>query len=584
MATSWAAQRLAEFLAAISASPDAASAVTRALEWTAETLEAEVAAMVRSGRVVDSVGFPAGEAPVERLVAVVAAGGGLVPIPPGLEGQALVIALDSTAEGGHLLLARAEERSFTREEANLARALARILALTLRMLGLLTISREKEEENARLIAALSERRVLLERLTRIQRSISHQVDLQSVLDAIVVGARELLSDDLAVLWLVDPANPAQLVAASTSGFPPAGLGLPMRLPADQDLVGRAMRTGEPIVVENPDAEERAICAPVREGGQATGAIAVSSFGARPPYTTYEREALMAFAEHVRLAIANARTLDELAAQRRTELEFDLARKILADLSPAAPAHHPCLDVYAETRPTHLVGGDFFDFESGEDEDLVCVLGDVAGKGIPAALLVAMTRSAIRVAVRAAGATAPRGVLERANSDLYQDFSQLGLFATVLLTRFDFRTRTLRLVNAGHSPVIYRPAGGRARLVRAKAPPIGVEVGWRGGGTACLRLGANDLLVAATDGFSDAVSLRTGQLFGHERLLDLTDQTARGSAADIAAAFFDATDDFSSGGGPSDDRTLVVVRGAPGGQVPAGRTQLSDPAPGPRTCH
>src|ERR1041385_2593596 len=264
MATSWAAQQLAEFLAAISASPDDVSAVTRALEWTAETLEAEVAAMVRHGRVVDSVGFPAGQVPVERLVAVVAAGGGRVPIPPGLEGEALVIALDATAttEGGHLLLARAEERSFSREETNLARALARILALTLRMLGLLTISREKEQENARLIAALSERRVLLERLARIQRSISHQVDLPSVLDASVVGARELLRDDVAVLWLVDPADPAHLLAAATAGCPPAGLGLPMRLPADQDPVARAMRTGEPVVVEKP--EERAICAPVRE--------------------------------------------------------------------------------------------------------------------------------------------------------------------------------------------------------------------------------------------------------------------------------------------------------------------------------
>src|SRR5437588_562277 len=114
---------------------------------------------------------------------------------------------------------------------------------------------------------------------------------------------------------------------------------------------------------------------------------------------------------------------ETLRRARVELEFELARSIQADLSPAVPTGHPGVDVHAVSRPAHDVGGDFFDFTWGDDGRLVSMLGDVAGKGIPAALLVAMTRAIIRTSSRAMQGSNPGGVLGRANAELYQDFSQ-----------------------------------------------------------------------------------------------------------------------------------------------------------------
>jgi hypothetical protein len=88
MANGWAGQQLAEFLTVVSICPDEGAAFAAALEWTAEALEAEVAAIIRGGEVIASLGFPTGRVPVERLVAVATAGRGLIPVPPGIECRA----------------------------------------------------------------------------------------------------------------------------------------------------------------------------------------------------------------------------------------------------------------------------------------------------------------------------------------------------------------------------------------------------------------------------------------------------------------------------------------------------------------
>ena len=182
------------------------------------------------------------------------------------------------------------------------------------------------------------------------------------------------------------------------------------------------------------------------------------------FTAPEQKLMAAIAAYGGAQLEGVLLHQETLRRARVELEFELARSIQADLSAAVPAGHPGVDVYAESRAAHVVGGDFFDFAPRSEERLVCLLGDVAGKGIPAALLVAMTRSIIRTASRKMEGSAPGLVLGQANADLYQDFSKLSRFATVFLACFEYPARRVVMASAGHSPVIYRPADGRAELV------------------------------------------------------------------------------------------------------------------------
>jgi sigma-B regulation protein RsbU (phosphoserine phosphatase) len=273
----------------------------------------------------------------------------------------------------------------------------------------------------------------------------------------------------------------------------------------------------------------------------------------------EEKLAVAIAAHAGSQLDSVLLYQESLRRTRLELEFDLARSVQRGLTPPLPAGYPGLDVYAESRPTSIVGGDFFDFVTTADDQLLCTIGDVAGKGIPAAMLVAMTRAALRGAARGSGGAAPARILERANADLLQDYGRLALFATVLLGRLDPAAGLLTVANAGHSPVIYRPAGGPARLIRSDAPPLGVLEEWPGGDLE-LRLDPGAMLIVATDGISEAENPTTGELYGYDRVVALAETTAGLTASGIAAAFFGAVDDFSAGvDSAADDQTLLVVR-------------------------
>jgi hypothetical protein len=209
---SWSTQQLAEFLEAVSAFGDEESAIRGAVEQAAEILEAEAGAMVNATGVLASVGFPAGAAPDDELAAAARGEAAAIEVP-GVGACAVeAAAVEDERAPGWLVLARAGQE-FTREEAILVRGMGRVLSLVLRMLGALQEERGLRER-------LEERQALLERLAKIQRSIVQRADRQEVLDAIVTGAVELLGDDVAVLRLRDPEDPASTVAVASRGMAP----------------------------------------------------------------------------------------------------------------------------------------------------------------------------------------------------------------------------------------------------------------------------------------------------------------------------------------------------------------------------
>ncbi len=161
-----------------------------------------------------------------------------------------------------LVLARHDDLVFSSEERNLARGMARMLALTVRLLRVLGAERRLRElsdrqsaENARLVGSLAERQRLLERLSKIQGSIVSRRDLQEVLDAIVAGAHELLGDETVGLRLIDPDDPDQLILVASAGVSPELLREIRRSPLGQGAGGRAAAEGRLIVIEDYAADD-----------------------------------------------------------------------------------------------------------------------------------------------------------------------------------------------------------------------------------------------------------------------------------------------------------------------------------------
>jgi sigma-B regulation protein RsbU (phosphoserine phosphatase) len=243
---------------------------------------------------------------------------------------------------------------------------------------------------------------------------------------------------------------------------------------------------------------------------------------------------------------------------RIQTEMALARDVQLALVPTAAPTCPGLDVFATTRPASVVGGDFFNFAQPDAQHLNLVLADLTGKGMSAAMLMTMTRVTLQAGWAAYPNATPADVAGFANRVLYEDFTRVGVFATLFYGAYEVRTRTLAYTNAGQSPVVVCPAGEPARLLEADDIPLGVMAGGSYS-TQTLTLGPDDILLIGTDGLTEAWQGNT--IFGYQRLLDVVSLHRQLPAKGIAEAVIDAVMHFSNGR-QNDDQTLIVLKGEP----------------------
>ncbi|MEV4539560.1 sensor domain-containing diguanylate cyclase [Asanoa sp. NPDC049518] len=305
-------QQLVELLAVVSSSKDEATAVQNAVERSAQALEAEVAAAVIDGNVVASIGFPPGGVPHDEIVAMTRGQQSTLYVP-GLGDCPTVTAAWAGSHPGHLVLVR-WGAPFQVEEQNLVRGMARVLELTLTMLRTLVAEHAIRE-------SLQERQRLLEHLSAIQRAISHREDLQQILDTITDAARDLLGDEIGLLWVREEPDSGQARLAAAAGTRHVD-------PADRPVVDLTAESseGETMVTDRvavrhgqelqsrmlrllgPSAVHASMAAPVHDSGVLTGALVVASCDANRSYTSGDEQTLSAFAENVSLALTDANTL------------------------------------------------------------------------------------------------------------------------------------------------------------------------------------------------------------------------------------------------------------------------------------
>lgn len=267
----------------------------------------------------------------------------------------------------------------------------------------------------------------------------------------------------------------------------------------------------------------------------------------------------AIADQASAQIERMLLYQEMFDQAKLRTEMELARRVQLDLLPRTLPRVAGLDIYANSRPAYQVGGDFFDFIHDEGRPFIFSIGDVTGKGLSAALLMTMTRTALHSKSQFMPYPTPEAVMRQSNEDLYNDFTRVGVFATVFVGQYEVGSQRLMYANAGHAPVIYRPHDGEPVLLRADSTAIGIlPVSYCR--NQVLRLGPDDLLVVATDGFSD-VRDPGEEIFGVDRLIELVDRLHGGTAHEIAAGMFEEADRFGHGRQQDDDQTLIVIKGA-----------------------
>jgi len=303
-----------------------------------------------------------------------------------------------------------------------------------------------------------------------------------------------------------------------------------------------------------------ICVPLVAHGRPLGVVYVDTQYDTAPggrnFTRDDLELMSGIANQAALALENARLHDEALRHQRTERELEIARSIQEQLLPGTFPVIPRVEFAAECRPARQVGGDYYDVFQAVDGRLAIVLGDAAGKGVPAAISVAMLRTAVRTRLLARGNVTLDGVTSDINNAICGDCLRDN-FITLFIMLFNPATNEIAYVNAGHvAPVLARSSGEVLRLNEG-GPLLGAIPGGEYTRTV-IQLKPGDSVVMFSDGVTDTHNLR-GDLYGDERLVSNVTHARTLSAERICESINEAVVGFRETREQFDDLTIVVLK-------------------------
>ena len=246
-----------------------------------------------------------------------------------------------------------------------------------------------------------------------------------------------------------------------------------------------------------------------------------------------------------------------ATKERIESELKIAHEIQMNMVPKTFPPFPDrreFDLHAALVPAREVGGDFYDFFFLDDQRLCFAIGDVSGKGVPAALFMALTKTMFRATGGHRDAT-PVGILSRLNGEMYQD-NDTCMFATVFCCVLDARTGQVEYGNAGHTMPYVMSNGTVMALPRTGGTALGVTAVGRVG-TGQLLLKPGDRLVLYTDGVTEAVD-ESGRFFSEASLRETLRGASGPGSKDVIERVLEQIHRFSGGAPQADDITLLVL--------------------------
>lgn len=373
----------------------------------------------------------------------------------------------------------------------------------------------------------------LELIVRMTRDFASSLDIDATLRKALSRITRYIGAEGGAIFLLDDSGTELLCHACDGPVHLTGL----RLQATEGVVGRSVRQNacemvrdalndpnfEPRVDQKTGFTTRSIlCAPLSVQDQCLGAIElVNKKGGTGLFDPTDLHLLQAMASSAALALLNARFAADLVQQDRQRHELELAAEIQSSLLPGEQP--PDFPVAGITRPAHLVSGDFFDFMVLADGRIGFAVGDVSGKGMQAALLMAKTASVYRCLAKTE--YSPGRLLGLINREIC-DTATRGMFVTMVVGIYDPVCGRVCLANAGHEPPLLHGTDGTLQAFPAQAPPVGIDrhvAGESGFPEEDIALGTASLYVF-TDGLAEARTAQGSPLGSDELRLILGNAT------------------------------------------------------------
>jgi sigma-B regulation protein RsbU (phosphoserine phosphatase) len=408
----------------------------------------------------------------------------------------------------------------------------------------------------------------LRKVLALNGVLNSTLKLNELLALIMKTSSEVMHSEVASLLLIDEVS-NELVFRVALGGKGAELEEKFRVKMGEGIAGTVAATGTPEIVNDPQKDPRfakrcdnstgfitraILCVPMKAKGKILGVLQAINPIQGKGFHPEDLELFETFADQAALAIENARLHGEIVKQEKAKQALKIAHEIQQNFLPDLTNRQYGIDLCALTLPAFDVGGDLYDVIALSQDRLGVILGDVSGKGVPAALY--MVRAMSEYRFLAPQAKDPAELLTTLNQRLSVN-SPFGMFLTIVCLVIDKNTNTIQYSSAGHLPILLRKAADSSTeiLKGAQSPPLGLtpETSFF---LNAVHLEPGDALFLYTDGVVEARDKR-GKEYTIERLAKCVKEEAS-SAKEYSERIFENVRQFTAGADQHDDITALTV--------------------------
>jgi phosphoserine phosphatase RsbU/P len=407
----------------------------------------------------------------------------------------------------------------------------------------------------------------LNALLRVSKALATEIRLDDLLQVIVEKAAEVMDADRATLFLYDESRD-ELWSKTTQRLEIKEI----RLPLGVGIAGHVAKTRTAINIPDTYADARfdpdfdketgyrtrsILCLPlIGNGDRLIGVIQVLNKKDQEVFNEADESLLGGLSAHITVALERARLIEAYVEKERMEETLKLAHEIqmsmLPKIFPPFPERHE-FDIFATIAPAKEVGGDLYDFFFIDDEHLCFAVGDVSGKGVPASLFMAVTKTLFRATAGQGGT--PGEILARLNTEICRDNDSC-MFVTLFCAILNILTGQVDYSNGGHNLPYYLHRDGVRPLENAGGRALGlVEQSPYASGRMVLRPG--EALLVYTDGVTEAMN-SSETLYSDQRLEQFLASHRGCSPRQTIGDLVSDVRHFAGGAPQSDDITVLAL--------------------------
>jgi len=398
-------------------------------------------------------------------------------------------------------------------------------------------------------------------LYEIGKKLSSTLSLNELLKEIVDSLKQAVNFTAGGVFILNP-DKEEIDSVYVSGYENCTQN-DLHLKFGQGLVGHVAKTGEGIIVSDVSSNEHYIdmhcntksemLVPIEINGRVIGVFNVES-DLLNAYDYNDLSLMSAFAASAAVSIERAKLHEQLVAGQKIQQQLSIARQIQISFLPKTSLDIPGYDISGENIPSEEIGGDYYDFINIVDHQIGIAIGDVSGKGIPAAILMASFRASLIAEIR--NNYSIRTICQKVNQLLYESMES-GNFVTAVYGVLDAKNHIFTFANCGHNLPLLIRKNGDIEYLREGGPVLGVALDAKFEDRP-LYIELGDIIILYTDGVIEVFNDK-GEEYGDARLIKIIKQNQKKSTKEIRDLIYNDVKSFASESHSFDDFTMIVLK-------------------------